>query len=87
MRSKCRDTLCLAAEVLAREGLQHLVRLVLLLTKPLFDAHARNPRELRSEKAAQQWHLAMARGTTSETWARSLRPLKNPQACNALALT
>ena len=62
LRSKCRNTLFFAAEVLAREGLQHLVRLVLLLPKPVFDAHARNARELRSEKAAQQWHLAMAGG-------------------------
>ena len=42
--------------------LQNLERGVLLFTKPVFDAHSRNARELRSEGAAQQWHLAMARG-------------------------
>lgn len=70
LRAKAKNTLLLAGQILATEGLQELTRLILALSKPLFDRHSEAAAALRSRQATRSWHLAAATGQwVQDLWA------------------
>eukprot|EP00974_Lingulodinium_polyedra_P100909 9776703-Lingulodinium_polyedra.AAC.1 len=60
MRAKAKNSLFLAGEILATEGLQDLTRMMCRMAKPAFDQHAQDASQLRSPEATKEWSLAAA---------------------------
>lgn len=66
LRAKCRNTLFLAVEALARPGFYFLVKRLFLLSRPFYNAHADTAKTLRGPAAAKSWYLAQAQGQWRE---------------------
>ena len=84
LRGKSQNTLFLAAEVLAREGLQSLVRLVVALVNPIFDEHSQNAREIRGPEASRAWYLEAAKGRHLEVLGQVAKALEEVPTLEAL---
>eukprot|EP00974_Lingulodinium_polyedra_P066193 6405708-Lingulodinium_polyedra.AAC.1 len=63
LRKKCRNTLFLAIEALARPDFKDLVARIFLLCQPLYSAHTQTVKQLKGKQGAQQWYLGAAQGS------------------------
>eukprot|EP00974_Lingulodinium_polyedra_P096274 9334309-Lingulodinium_polyedra.AAC.1 len=61
LRKRCTNTMFVAANILSRDGLQNVVRTMLLLLGPCFDAHSEHARSIRGPGATLDFFLAQSK--------------------------